>query len=116
MYLKGALLKRKTKTLGELKHQLGHSLPKCWDAFKAQVNDPGLNRFDAVVAEIHKYEELRYPDRYPPVMNSMFDVVRSTLPLLPGVEVPSAGLSFYPLPRTTAARSLAFASARFASA
>jgi hypothetical protein len=87
MYLKGALLKRKTKTLGELKHELGHSLPKCWAAFKAQVNDLALDKFDVVVNEIHKYEELRYPDRYPPVMNSMFEVVRSTPPPLPDVEV-----------------------------
>jgi hypothetical protein len=84
MYFKGGLLKRKTKTLAELKHKLGHSLPECWNAFKAQVNDPRLTRFDAVVAEIHKYEELRYPDTYPPVMESMFDVVRWTRPALPG--------------------------------
>src|SRR5882757_8871087 len=43
MYLKGALLKSKAKTLKELKDKFGHSLPKCWDAFKAQVNDPGLS-------------------------------------------------------------------------
>jgi hypothetical protein len=87
MYLKGALLKRKTKTLWELKYRLGHSLPQCWDAFKAQASNPGLNKFDAVVAEIHKYEDLRYPDGYPPVMNSMFDVVRWTPPDLPVAQV-----------------------------
>jgi hypothetical protein len=83
MYLKGALLKSKTKTLMELKQQLGHSLPKCWEAFKAQVNDPALNKFDDVVSEIHKYEELRYPDENSKGMQSMFDVVRWTPPSLP---------------------------------
>jgi hypothetical protein len=83
MYLKGALLKSKTKSLKELKSKFGHSLPKCWNAFKAQVNDPALSKFDAVVEEIHKYEDLRYPDGYPKVMESMFDVVRWTRPTLP---------------------------------
>jgi hypothetical protein len=82
MYLKGALLKSKTKTLKELK-QLGHSLPKCWEAFKAQVNDPGLSKFDAVISEIHKYEDLRYPDQNSKGMQSMFDVVRWTHPSPP---------------------------------
>jgi hypothetical protein len=88
MYLKGALLKAKTKTLKELKDFV-HSLPESWGAFKAQVNDPGLNRFDEVVDEIHKYEELRHPDRYPPVRNSMFDVVRWTPRAVADVEVPN---------------------------
>jgi hypothetical protein len=57
MYLKGALLKSKTKSLKELKDKLGHSLPKCWAAFKEQVNDPALSKFDDVISEIHKYEE-----------------------------------------------------------
>jgi hypothetical protein len=35
MYLKGALLKLKTKTLKDLKDKFGHSLPKSWAAFKA---------------------------------------------------------------------------------
>jgi hypothetical protein len=80
MYLKGALLK--SKTLEELadRKKFGHCLPKCWDAFKAQVGDPGLSRFDGVIAEIQKYEELRYPDWYPASAGSMFDVVRSAAP------------------------------------
>jgi hypothetical protein len=47
--------------LAELK-TLGHSLPKCCDAFKTQADDAALNNFDNVISEIHKYEDLRYPD------------------------------------------------------
>jgi hypothetical protein len=83
MYLKGALLKSKAKTLKELK-QLGHSLPNCWKAFKAQTNDPALNKFDGVVDAIHKYEELRYPDQNSKGMSSTFNIVRWTPPSLPG--------------------------------
>lgn len=59
MYLKGAL--SKTKTLAELKN-LGHCLPNVWSEFKAQVKDPALDRLDGVVAALHSFEELRYPD------------------------------------------------------
>jgi hypothetical protein len=52
MYLKGALLKSKAKTLKELRDKFGHSLLKCWAAFKAQVNDPALSEFDTVISEI----------------------------------------------------------------
>jgi len=38
-FLKGGLAK--TKSLEDLK-KLGHKLPKVWDAFKAQANDPTL--------------------------------------------------------------------------
>jgi hypothetical protein len=91
MYLKGALLKGRTKTLKELKDKLGHSLPKCWDAFKAQVKDPALDKFDGVVAEIHKYEDLRYLKENSTGMQSTFEIVRWTPPDLPVITrtVPS---------------------------
>ncbi len=59
MYLKGAL--SKTLTLDQLK-QLSHNLPKVWERFKAQVTDPGLDTFDALILSLHAFEELRYPD------------------------------------------------------
>jgi hypothetical protein len=70
---------------------LGHSLPKCWAAFKTQVNDPALSKFDDVISEIHKYEELRYLDENSKGMQSTFDIVRWTPPTLSGIAqtVPS---------------------------
>jgi hypothetical protein len=58
--LKGAL--SKTHTLGELKKYF-HKLPMIWDTFKAEIGDANLCRFDAAVAEVHTYEDLRYPDK-----------------------------------------------------
>jgi hypothetical protein len=59
MYLKGAL--SKTMPLDQLK-KLSHNLPKVWKCFKAQVADPGLDTFDALISSLHAFEELRYPD------------------------------------------------------
>jgi hypothetical protein len=64
-FLKGVLAK--TKSLKELKKLL-HNLPAIWDAFKAQVNDPTLARFDDVISRLHKFEDLRYPDPNEPGM------------------------------------------------
>jgi hypothetical protein len=58
-FLKGGL--SKTKSLPELK-QLGHNLPRIWEVFKTQVNDPALAQFDGVIATLHEFEEIRYPD------------------------------------------------------
>lgn len=59
MYLKGAL--SKTMTLDQLT-KLKHNLPKVWECFKAQVADPGLDTFDALILSLHAFEELRYPN------------------------------------------------------
>jgi hypothetical protein len=61
MLLKGALSKK--MTLEELKNKLGHKLEKTWDEFKAVANDSSLARFDQVIAELNKFEEIRYPDK-----------------------------------------------------
>ncbi|MGY4158342.1 hypothetical protein ACVINW_004184 [Bradyrhizobium sp. USDA 4461] len=57
--LKGAMVK--TRTLQELK-KLGHGLPQLWQAFKFDVGDPALSKFDAAVVALDNYEDLRYPD------------------------------------------------------
>lgn len=57
--LKGALAK--TRTLTQLR-QLGHKLPPTWEEFKAEVGDIGIARFDATIAALHAYEDIRYPD------------------------------------------------------
>jgi hypothetical protein len=57
-FLKGAL--SKSRTLDELRQ---HRLTDLWAAFKAEnANTTSLARFDAVVATLHAYWDLRYPD------------------------------------------------------
>jgi hypothetical protein len=60
MCLKGALAK-KGWSLDDLKDRLGHNLPKIWRAFKAQHLGT-LTEFDAVVSELDRFEEIRYPN------------------------------------------------------
>jgi hypothetical protein len=57
--------------------KLGHNLPRVWDAFKAQANDPTLARFDSVISRLDKFEKLRYPDDKSKGMNSMFDITKA---------------------------------------
>jgi hypothetical protein len=91
MYLKGTL--SKTATLKELKDKLGHHLPKLWDAFKGQIDDPALSRFDRIIAGLHQYEELRYPDSVLSMgMQSAIEITRPT-------SAPAAGTAPVPGPR-----------------
>jgi hypothetical protein len=77
MYLKGAL--SKTKSLSDLR-KLSHDLPGIWAAFKVQAHDAALDRFDATIAGLHDYEELRYPDSViAKGMESTIDIIRSSL-------------------------------------
>jgi hypothetical protein len=77
MYLKGAL--SKTRGLSDLR-KLSHNLPSIWSAFKAGATDPSLDRFDAIIAGLHDYEELRYPDSVlTKGMESAIHIVRSSL-------------------------------------
>ena len=41
---------------------LGHNLPRMWARFKEIFPAVDVSRFDLVIAELHKFEELRYPD------------------------------------------------------
>ena len=76
MLLKGAL--SKTMTLEELKEKLMHNLPKMWRKFKKQANDPSLNRFNRVIKELSKYNDVRYPDKtLHSGANMMFDITRA---------------------------------------
>jgi hypothetical protein len=51
-------------TEDERKYKLRHNLRRIWKAFK-QHNDPlnDLAHFDALVRSLHKYEDIRYPER-----------------------------------------------------
>jgi hypothetical protein len=76
MYLKGAL--SETKNLSDLR-KLSHNLPDIWVAFKVHANDPALDRFDATIAGLHGYEELRYPDSViAKGMDSTINIIRSS--------------------------------------
>jgi hypothetical protein len=44
----------------QLEHEFGHSLPRLWAAFKAQV-DGSLTRFDGLITRLHRWEDIRYP-------------------------------------------------------
>src|SRR5262245_53990136 len=58
MALKAALAS--TLSLAQMK-KLGHHLPKIWAEFKT-ANPVDAPRFDSAVEELHRFEELRYPD------------------------------------------------------
>jgi hypothetical protein len=57
MCLKGSI----SKTLEELK-KLGHNLPKIWKEFKKQIKDPALDQFDPLINQLHRFDDIRYPD------------------------------------------------------
>ena len=61
MLLKGGLCTHMTE---DERIKLGHRLPRIWKKFKAQF-DPSnqLARFDALVRNLHKYEDIRYPEK-----------------------------------------------------
>jgi hypothetical protein len=61
MFLKGSL--SQTQSLNTLKN-LSHKLIHIWEAFKAEFpSSAGLQQFDAAIADIAEFEEIRYPDK-----------------------------------------------------
>ena len=60
MFLKGCLIP--SLSVPSLK-ALGHDLNALWAAWKATLQGSGLTRFDHVVAELDRFERIRYPDR-----------------------------------------------------
>jgi hypothetical protein len=61
MFLKGALVE--ALPVQNFRKEYSHDLKKLWSAYKARGNDPALERFDGVVAALHEFESIRYPDR-----------------------------------------------------
>jgi hypothetical protein len=61
MLLKGGLCPHTTEAD---RIKLGHQLPRIWKAFKT-VYDPSKKhaRFDALVKNLHKYKDIRYPEK-----------------------------------------------------
>jgi hypothetical protein len=60
MCLKGALVKQ-GKSLAELR-KLNHDLGEIYKEFKTAFPDHSADAFDPIIAELHKFEEIRYPD------------------------------------------------------
>jgi hypothetical protein len=62
MILKGEL--SRTIPLKDLKDRkkFGHSLPKCWNAFKGLFPADDLTEFDSMIEELDRFEKIRYPD------------------------------------------------------
>jgi len=40
-----------------------HNLPRLWEEFKKRKPSSALTEFDRIVEELHKFEEIRYPER-----------------------------------------------------
>jgi hypothetical protein len=61
MSLKGGL--SKSRSLTTLR-KLGHNLIDIWMEFKAEFpSSAGLQQFDAAVADLAEFDEIRYPDK-----------------------------------------------------
>jgi hypothetical protein len=61
MFLKAGLSRK--YSLRELRKQFGHELIAIWNAFKDDFPSPALLEFDATIADIAGFEDIRYPDR-----------------------------------------------------
>jgi hypothetical protein len=99
--LKGSL--SKTQTLSRLR-KYSHEIEPLWEAFKSEIGDASLGRFDPTVAALHTYEDLRYPDKalkdgmgsaisshrslkIPPEMAAEMDRLRAGLPSVQEYEL-----------------------------
>ena len=86
MYLKGGL--SKTKNLQQLE-KFRHKLPAIWKAFKDQTTGAALSQFDATIADLDRYEELRYPNAaLAKGMGSTINIMRSNASVTGGISVP----------------------------
>ena len=58
-YLKGALI----KILDErARRKIGHDVGKLWRRYKREIGDTSLDRFDQTIADLNKFERIRYPE------------------------------------------------------
>jgi hypothetical protein len=60
MLLKAAL--SRNHSLEKLKRTFSHNLIELWKSFKVSFPSTELSQFDATIAEIKDFEEIRYPD------------------------------------------------------
>jgi HEPN domain-containing protein len=59
MYLKGYLCGKLTE---KERRRLGHSLRKMWRKVKEEIGDSTLDKFDATILTIDRFERIRYPE------------------------------------------------------
>jgi hypothetical protein len=60
LLLKAGLLRDYTEQEVANRTRFGHSLPKLWEEFKRRTFDPALAAFDSDIADLDRWEELRY--------------------------------------------------------
>lgn len=61
LFLKGKLVPKLGRDV--LKNKFGHNLPTIWEAFKSDVDDQSLSRFDHTIRRLHAFEDIRYPGK-----------------------------------------------------
>jgi hypothetical protein len=61
MFLKAGLSRK--YSLDDLQKNFRHSLPKLWEAFKADFASSALPQYDAVMTTLQKWDEIRYPNK-----------------------------------------------------
>src|SRR5262245_3549156 len=62
MFLKGCLVKFVGFDGLPRGRRNGHDLKGLWHLFRAHVPEPELDRFNAVIYELHNFEHIRYPE------------------------------------------------------
>jgi hypothetical protein len=60
MLLKGEFAKR--ISLADIRKKYGHNLVKTWETFKSLHPTEGLSDFDELIADLDRFELIRYPD------------------------------------------------------
>jgi hypothetical protein len=59
MYLKGDLAREESP---ECVRGYGHDLKRLWKAYKKKHSGKSLSAFDRTIKDVHKFEDIRYPD------------------------------------------------------
>lgn len=81
MFLKGYL----TKDLNEDERiRLKHDLKKTWKLYKSKVGDASLGKFDALISDLDKFEDIRYPE--PIARSGMTATIDFGGPTIPAVS------------------------------
>jgi hypothetical protein len=60
MLLKAGLAR--TMSPEEMRDKFWHRLPKAWKAFRIAFPGPDLSRFDKTIADVNRWEKIRYPE------------------------------------------------------
>lgn len=61
MFLKAGLSRK--LSLADLKNRFQHRLVDIWDEFKNDFPSSTLTEFDSTIADLAKFEDIRYPDK-----------------------------------------------------